>query len=388
MKFRPLAISIIAVSVLAGAGYLILDPATTAAPARTAGANAVPVVVAAAEQRQVPITVGVIGTVQAYSTVSVRSQVDGQIVAASFKEGQMVKKGDLLFTIDPRPFQAQLAQAQATLARDQAQLEGSRKDLERTQQLSKQGVSSRQLLDQAIAAEKAAAATVKADEAAVQMVQLQLNYTSIQSPVDGRTGSLLVNVGNLVMANGTSALLTINQVQPIYVTFSVPEKYLPEIKRRMVDGPLRVTAKVPGDSGPPEVGQVDFVSNAADTTTGTIQLRGTFANSAEHLTPGQLVDTMLTLYTIENAVTVPDPAIQNTQRGNAVFAVKPDMTVEVRPVTIGVSHQGYTVIADGVAVGDTVVVEGQLRLRPGTKVRAADAAPAVPAPAGAANPFM
>jgi multidrug efflux system membrane fusion protein len=386
MRLRPLIAVVTAVAVIAGAGYFVFDPVTRAAPrgSRSAGnGSAVPVVIVAAEKRRVPITVGVIGTVEATATVSVRARVDGHLVSQSFAEGQLVKRGDLLFTIDPRPYQAQLAQAQAALARDQAMLQGARKDLERYQQLAKQGVSSRQQLDQTTAAEQAASATVKADQATIQFAQLQLDYTEIHSPVDGRTGSILVNVGNLVRANDTNALVTIKQIAPIYVTFSVPEKYLPEIKRRMMAGPLQVTARVPGSGAAPEVGQVTFVNNAADTTTGTIQLKGTFANQDEGLTPGQLVDTVLTLYTLEHAVTVPDAAIQNSQRGTAVFVVKPDMTVEFRPVTTGVSDRGYTVVEEGVAVGDNVVVEGQLRLAPGTKVRAADAAPSV-----AANPSM
>lgn len=378
MKLRPFFTAAVAIVVLVGAGYLVWDPGTRAA-SRSHGSvvtSAVPVVMTKAERRQVPITVGVIGTVEATATVSVRARVEGQLVSKSFTEGQSVKRGDLLFTIDRRPYEAQLAQAEAALARDQAMLIGTRKDLQRYQQLAKQGVSSRQQLDQTTATEQAGAATVKADQAAIQMAQLQLEYTEIRSPVDGRTGSILVDVGNLVHANDTNPLVMINTVSPIYVTFSVPERYLPEIQRRMTMGSLQVTAKAPG-SAKTEVGQITFVNNAADPTTGTIQLKGTFANEDEGLTPGQLVDTVLTLYTLDNAVTVPDAVIQNSQRGAAVFVVKPDMTVELRPVTVGVSQEGYTVIEKGVAQGEQVVVEGQLRLDQGVKVRAVDAAPEV-----------
>ncbi len=378
MNRRPVLVAAVAVAVLAGAGYLIADSVTTAAPKQARGeAAAVPVVMAAATARQVPVTVGVIGTVEAYSMVTVKSRVDGQLISAAFTEGQSVKQGDLLFNIDPRPFEASVAQAEAMLARDQATLEGTRKDLERYQQLAKQGVSSRQQLDQTAAAEKAQQATVKADQASLQSARLQLEYTRIYSPVDGRTGSILVDVGNLVKANDTNALVTINQVEPINVSFSVPEKYLPEIKRRMASGTLQVTARPPGSDAQPNIGKVTFVNNAADTTTGTIQLKGTFGNQDEALTPGQLVDTVLTLYTIDNAVTVPDSAIQSSQRGSAVYVVKDDMTVEFRPVITSVSKDGYTVIDDGLAAGEQVVLEGQLRLTKGTKVRAVDAAPAV-----------
>jgi multidrug efflux system membrane fusion protein len=376
MKRRPFFVAVAVVAALAGAAYLIDDGVTTAAP-KPARDQAVPVVIAAAVPRQVPITVGVIGTVEAYSTVAVKSRVDGQLISAAFAEGQAVKQGELLFTIDPKPYEAQLAQAEATLARDQATLEGTRKDLERYQQLAKQGVSSRQQLDQTTAAERAATATVKADQAAIQMARLQLDYTRIYSPVNGRTGSILVHVGNLVKANDTDPLVTINQVEPINVAFSVPEKYLPEIKRRMAVGTLQMTARAPGDTGTPDIGKVTFVNNAADTTTGTIQLKGTFANQDEALTPGQLVDTVLTLYTLDNAVTVPASAIQSSQRGAAIYVVKNDMTVEFRQVDVGVSQDGYTVVTKGLAAGEQVVLEGQLRLVNGTKVRAVDAAPAV-----------
>jgi multidrug efflux system membrane fusion protein len=376
MSSRSIVAGVIVVALLgAAAGYVLLDPAFKAAPsARAAADPSVPVVMATTEQRPVPVTISVIGTVEAYATVDVKSRVDGQLISAAFTEGQAVKQGDLLFTIDPRPYEAQVAQAEATLARDQATLEGTRKDLARQQQLAKQGVSSRQVYDQAVATEKANAATVKADEAALAMARLQLEYTRIYSPVNGRAGAILVDVGNLVKANDTVALVTINQVEPINVAFSVPEKYLPEIKRRMAEGPLRVTAQAPGRNGPPEEGQVTFVNNAADPTTGTIQLKGMFANGQESLTPGQLVETVLTLYTLQSAVTVPDAAIQNSQRGPAVFVVKPDMTVELRPVAVGISENGHTVIEKGIERGERVVVEGQLRIASGVKVRPAKAA--------------
>jgi multidrug efflux system membrane fusion protein len=376
MKKARIGLIIAALVAVAAVAYVILGSNSPTHRARAAASNAVPVVMTAAQPRQVPVTVGVIGTVEPYSTVSITSRVDGQLIAAAFTEGQMVKQGDLLFTIDPRPYEAQLAQAESTLARDQATLEGTRKDLQRYQQLAKQGVSSRQQLDQTRAAEKSLHGTVNGDLAAIDYARLQLEYTKIYSPVTGRTGSILVHVGNLVKANDTVALVTINQVEPINVSFSVPEKYLPEIKKRMTEGPLKVTAQPPGAEGADE-GQVSFINNAADPTTGTIQLKAVFANEDEGLTAGQLVDTVLTLYRLDNAVTVPDAAIQSSQHGNAVFIVKDDMTVELRPVTIGVGQDGYTVITKGVSAGEQVVVEGQLRLDSGTKVRAVDPAPDV-----------
>ncbi|HEY4136416.1 MAG TPA: efflux RND transporter periplasmic adaptor subunit [Alphaproteobacteria bacterium] len=379
-RIRQIGIGVLLIAVVGlGVHFLLGDGTAAQAVKQNPGA---PVVIASAETRDVPIRVSVVGTTQAYATVNVKSQVDGQILSASFKEGQLVKKGDPLFTLDPRPLQAELDQAKAALARDQAQLESADKNLARYKDLAKQGVYSEQQLEAAEATAKSLRGTVNADQAQIEMARLQLEYTQISSPIDGRTGSMLVNPGNLVKANDTTALVTINQIEPIYVAFSVPEKYLAEIRSSMSevhdaergDG-LEVTATAPGAGQTAQSGVLTFVNNEADSTTGTIELKASFLNSGEAFTPGQLVQVTLTLRSISGAITIPNSAVQNAQTGNYVFLVKPDMTVEQRTIKLGPSVDGYTVITEGVATGDKVVTEGQMRLSPGSKVQVA--APAV-----------
>ncbi|HVO15222.1 MAG TPA: efflux RND transporter periplasmic adaptor subunit [Alphaproteobacteria bacterium] len=370
MRFPRFAIWALGVAALATGGYfLFLHPASAtriAESGRPAGRPA-PVVVAAVAPRAVPITLGVIGNVEAYSTVSIKSRIDGQLVSAGFQEGQLVHKGDLLFSIDPRSFEAQVQQAEATLARDQAQLEGAKADLARYTRLSKSGYSSEQQFEQQRATTKALEATIRADQAALEIAKLQLEYTQIKSPIDGRTGNILIKPGNLVKANDTNAIVVINQTEPIYVSFAVPEQNLTEIKRRMAQGPLKVEAHVPG-ADKADTGEVTFVNNAVDASTGTIQIKATFANADERLTPGQFVEVTVFLSVLENALVVPSEAIQAGQNGPYVFVVKPDQTAESRPVVTGPSVDGFTVVAQGLKAGERVITEGQLRVVPGAKV--------------------
>jgi membrane fusion protein, multidrug efflux system len=394
-------------------------PAKTAAPA----VAAVPVAVAEVVQRDAPVQVTAVGNVQGLTTVAVKSQIAGQIVQAHFKEGQEVRRGELLFTIDPRPLEAALRQAQANvtrdtaglrqaeaalgqrraevqqaeanLARDIAQMDNARVQEQRYRELVDRELIAREQYDQirtnsaamdatvradraavdnarasALAAQAAvdnARAVILADEAMVDNARLQLGYTTIRAPMDGRTGSILVQSGNVVKGNDDGPLVVITQVHPIYVSFAVPEQYLPDIKRYRAAGPLRVEA-YPERTKPPARGEVTFVNSTVDATTGTIQLKGTFANADNALWPGQFLDVVLTLTTQPNAIVVPTPAIQAGQQGSFVFVVKPDLTVESRKVEPGRRLERETIIDKGLAAGERIVTDGQLRLRPGTKV--------------------
>lgn len=330
----------------------------------------VPVTAANAVEKTVPVQVNAVGRVQAYKTVSVTSRVDGQVLTVHFEDGQDVKTGDLLFTIDPRSFEAQLKQAQANLAKDQAQLENAQAQLGRNAAVVEKGYVSREQYDQAVANANALKATVAADQAAVENAQLQLLYCSIRSPLDGLTGAVKVDPGNVVKANdATSPLAVINQIQPIYVSFYVPERNLPEIRQYMAVGKLPVQATVPGREQSPTSGELTFLDNAVSPTAGTIELRGTFANADRSLWPGQFVTVVLTLTTQPGAVVIPLRAVQTGQQGQYIFVVQPDLTVENRPVTVGRTVGEEAVIEKGVKPGEQVVTDGQLRLAPGARVR-------------------
>ena len=382
---------------LVGACLVTGCASKSATPARQS--EGVPVVVATVSQRTVPVDIQVIGNVEAYATIGVKSQVNGELTVAHFREGDFVKKGDVLFTIDQRMLEAQVKQAQATLARDKAQLNLAQANLARDtaqekyardqaaryRNLFQKGVISREQFDQyqtgsdvqteAVHADKAAVessqAAVAADGAALRNIEVQLSYTEIRSPIDGRTGNVMIKQGNVVKANDVD-LVTINQLQPIYVTFTVPEARLPEIKRYMAQGKVRVLASPP-DSGEVETGDLTFIDNAVDMTTGTIKLKGTFANSNRKLWPGQFVQVTLRLGASRDALLVPLEAVQNGQDGQFVFVVKHDMTVDARPVVAGARVEKDQVIEQGLRPGETVVTEGQLRLAPGVRVKVQDA---------------
>lgn len=328
--------------------------------------EAVPVTVGTVVQKTVPVELQAIGNVEAYSTVAVKSQVEGQLERVYFREGQDVKRGDLLFTIDSRPFVGALQQAEANLARNTAQAKLAHVQADRNKKLLDQGIVSADQFDQIQTSAEAQDAAVRADKAAVQNANVQLGYCTIRSPIDGRTGSLIVHEGNVVKANDV-ALVVINQISPIYVDFSVPEKYLSEIKRHMASGALRVRVSSPGDEAHPQEGVLTFVDNAVDTATGTIRLKGTFGNQDRRLWPGQFVNVSLRLAAQANALVVPSQAVQTGQKGQYVFVIKSD-TAEERPVVVGRSLDGETVIERGVQAGEQVVTDGQLRLVPGAKV--------------------
>ena len=328
---------------------------------------AVPVTTAIATLKTVPIQVHAIGSVEAYSTVSVKAQVAARVEKAYFTEGQDVRKGDLLFTLDRRPFDAALQQAEANLAKDQAQLENARAEADRYTKLFQEGIVSKEQYDSMRTNADALAASARADKAAIEKARIDLSYCTIQAPIDGRTGALLVHPGNLVKDND-AALVVVNQIHPIYVTFSVPEQYLADIKRYRVEGPLKVEVIIPNQEQNPAQGVLTFIDNAVDSTTGTIKLKGTFENPDNRLWPGQFVNVALTLTTQSNAVVVPSQALQTGQVGQYVFVVKRDMTAEYRPVVAGNNIAGETVIQKGLQAGETLVTDGQLRVVPGMKV--------------------
>jgi membrane fusion protein, multidrug efflux system len=329
---------------------------------------AVPVNVAKAVKKTVPIQLSAIGTAEAYSTVSIKGQVNAVLKEVHFKQGDFVKKGDLLFTLDARPFQASLAQAQANLARDKAQADLTIVQAERYKKLYDQGISAKEQYDQMQANAAAQQGSVHADEAAVESAKLQLQYCAIYSPVDGRTGALQVYPGNLVKENDVPVLVVINQIAPLYEDFSVPEQYLGVIKKYMAGGRLQIEATPYGDTAA-EVGYLTFVDNTVDNTTGTIKLKGTFANTDHRLWPGQFSTVSLRLSEEENATVVPTQAVQTGQSGDFVFVIKPDQTAESRPVKVARTLGTESVIAKGIEPGETVVTDGQLRLIPGIKVQ-------------------
>jgi multidrug efflux system membrane fusion protein len=350
----------ILIPVLAAAALLVNG--CSGGPPEGTGGGA-PVLVAQAVVTNVPVQINPppVGHVLPYSTVTIRPQVGGLLQKIHFQEGAEVKSNALLFTIDPRS-------AQAALARDRAQLENAEVQFNREQKLFDQKLISQDEYDTSKANRDTLAATVQSDE-------LNLSFTEIRAPFDGKTGSLQFHEGNVVKAPD-DVLLTINQIHPIYVAFAVPEQYLPEIKREMREKTLKVTAAFEGMAGPPPQGELTFVDNSVDPTTGTIQLRATFPNEDSTLWPGQFVQASLTLSDLTNAIVVPSQAVQTGQNGEYVYVVKskhppgekPDETVEERPVIMGITYQGETVVQSGLEAGETVVTDGQLRLAPGTKV--------------------
>lgn len=337
--------------------------------AKPAAGGAAPVLVATAYTTNVPMQINPppVGHVMPYSTVTIHSQIGGIISQVHFQEGQPVSQGDLLFTIDPRPSRAALAQAQANLLRDRAQLENAGIQFDREQKLFRQKLVSQDEFDTSKAGMDALQGTVQADQAAVTNAMLNLEFTEIRSPIDGITGSLLFYQGNVVKAPDDT-LVTINQIHPIYVGFAVPEQYLPEIRSEMKLRKLKVQAAFEGMNVPPPQGELTFINNTVDETTGTILLKATFPNEQSVLWPGQFVNVELTLSELTNAVVVPSPAIQTGQNGEYVYVVKPDQTVDERPVTIGITYQDETIVQKGLVAGETVVTDGQLRLTPGAKV--------------------
>jgi len=328
----------------------------------------VPVLVATVKEQTVPVEIRNIGNVEAYATVSIKSRLAGQLVRVNFKEGQDVKEGELLFVIDPRPYEAALKTVEANLEKDKALAGKAQSDLKRYAEMIRKQFVSQQDYDQAKATAESLAAVVNADQVAVQNARLNLSYCYIKAPLTGRTGNLLANQGNMIKENADTAMLVINQIQPIYVTFAVPEKNLPTLKKFMAQGKVKVDAVIPNDPQHPEQGVLSFINNTVDLTTGTIQCKATYDNADKKLWPGLFVNVVVKLTEEPNAILVPSPAIQSGQEGQFVWLVKPDLTVETRPVETERSLNGDVVVKQGLQAGDRVVTDGQIRLVKGAKV--------------------
>ena len=327
-----------------------------------------PITTASVEQRTVQLDIRVIGSVEPSQTVAVRAQITGELVAVTFKEGDDVQKGQVIFELDRRPLEAALDQAQANLERDIATTLNAKSSAARYQDLQQRGIATREQADQSRTTATALDATVAADRAAVANARVQLQYATIKAPFSGRTGSLMVHLGNLVRANDVTPLVVLNQVAPVNVVFGIPENRLLELKRYMSKGTLKVWAAAPDDDGPPSSGAITFVDNAVDPTTGSIKIKGSFPNANRHLWPGQFVNVIVTLTTVPNAVVVPAAAVLTGQRGPYVVVVKADRTVEFRPVKVGRIVDDGTVISDGLKSGETVVTDGHIRLVPGSRI--------------------
>jgi len=334
---------------------------------RAKDTSAVPVVVSKAGRSSFPVELRAIGTGQAFKTVSVESQVAGIVKEVHYRQGQLIHQGDLLITLDKSPLLAALAQAEAALARDKAQAQLSQAELKRYSELDKQGIISKQQYEQSLASSAAMQATVQADEAAIQTAKIELSYCSVYAPINGVAGAQLVYPGATVKANDLPVLVVINQVSPIYVDFAVPQQYLGSIKSFMARSHLGVQATPPGDSVA-EKGILTFVNNTVDPSTGTIHLLASFPNTDQRLWPGQFSNVLLRLNEEQNILVVPSQAVQTGQQGDYVFVTKPDMTVDVRQVKVGQSVNNQTQVLQGLADGESVVIDGQVRLVPGTKV--------------------
>jgi multidrug efflux system membrane fusion protein len=326
------------------------------------------VTVAPVVTKSMPIEIRVIGTVEPFSTVAVRSQITGQLTAVDFKEGDDVRQGQVLFSLDRRPLEAALRQAEANLERDVAQAENAASQAKRYEDLAGRGIASREQVDTTRTGAAALSATVEADRAAVENAKVQLQYATISAPLAGRTGALMVHEGNLVRANDATPLVVINQVAPIFVSFAIPESRLPDLRRYMAQESLRVEATPPNDGRPASSGRITFVDNSVDPNTGTIRIKGTFPNDDRRLWPGQYVNVVVTLTSDPAAVVVPAAGIDAAQEGQYAFVVKPDQTVEFRPVEVARTNGAEVVIKSGLKPGEIIVTDGHLRLVPGSRI--------------------
>jgi multidrug efflux system membrane fusion protein len=389
---KRLLLAALLVALLAGGYYFrgfFFDSATETRSARPA-APAQLVVADVAAQSPTPILVTAIGTVQPIATVLIKSRVDGEIAKVHFEEGQEVKEGDILFTLDDRGVRAQMQQAEANLERDRAQLERNQLEVKRQTELAGRGVASAQKLEDVKTSVAVFEATVRASEATVENARINLNYTTIRAPITGRTGAVGFKKGSIVKAVDTSptvaALVSITQLRPIYVTFTVPERHLADLRAAMGSGVLQVIATIPNQTKTPVTGALTFIDNQVDVATGTISLKAKFANDDDRLWPGQFVNVTLRLGIQEDAVVVPSAAIQIGPNGPYAFVIRPDSTVELRLVHLERTSGEKTVIAEGLAAGDRVVVDGQMRLSNGMRVAIQAPPKAQPAPVAERTP--
>ncbi|HRY05530.1 MAG TPA: efflux RND transporter periplasmic adaptor subunit [Hyphomicrobiaceae bacterium] len=333
-----------------------------------------PVRIATVGRRDFPVIIEGIGNVRALSTVEIKSRIDGQVMEAAIKDGQQVEKGDLLFRLDDRPLNAQLHQAEAILARDNANLEKAKSDVERYTMLAKKGISPQTKLEEAVSSLASLEAAIRASQAAVDLARLNLGYATILAPISGRIGAVLLTPGNMVKANDTQAMLIITQLRPVNVIFALPEKYLGELRERMGSkAGLYVSVSTEGGQTINERGRLFFINNVVDISTGTIQVMASFDNKNGKLVPGQFIRAAVTLQVLPQAVIAPTKAIQMNQKGRYAWVLRSDGTVESRSVEIGPIIGGETVITSGLHEGETIVTDGQLRLYPGAPVEPVDA---------------
>lgn len=373
MKLQKKYLAGVAAVLLLGlAGYRVFHNADPDADSQASN-KPIPVLAGQVDMRDVPLYVSGVGTVQAYNTVNIQARVDGQLDSVDFSEGQDVKAGDRLAQIDPRPFQAALDAALATLAKDQATLANARRDLARYQDTAAKGFSSRQQLDTQAATVDSTAALIQADQAAIENARVQLGYTTIASPIDGRTGIRRIDKGNIVHAAGTIGLVVITQLQPISVIFTLPQDVLPRVTAaeqaaETTGNPLAVTAFA--RDGTTELGQgvLELVDNQIDQTTGTIRLKARFANPARSLWPGEFVNARLQIGTVHDGLVVDSRVVQRGPKGVFAYVIKPDDSVEMRAIDPGQDYGGRTLVTKGLAANERVVVDGQMRLQAGSKV--------------------
>jgi len=374
---RYAILAALAVALAAGAlvVYFSGDSRAREKPAAK-GPGAAPVAVAAALQQSIPVRLQAIGNVEAYASVAVKSRVDGQILEVLFREGQEVKKGEILLKIDARPFEAAQKQADAQAARDIANRDQAASQAMRYQELLDKNFVSKEAYAQYRTNAQTADATARASQAALENAKLNLEYTVIRSPIDGYVGRALLQAGNMVKANDTISLVVINQVKPVYVSFAIPEQKLADVRELMRKGPLTVEVAAPGSDKALAEGRIAFLDNAVDQTTGTIKVRAIFDNRDAALWPGQFYTVRVKLYDQDNAILVPSRAVQTGPGGQFVYVVKADMTVEIRKVVVDRSEGETAVLSGGsVAKGDQVVVRGALRLAPGAKVTVTESVP-------------
>lgn len=368
---RVLIAGVLLVAVVAAglAAYFSNDSRAREARKARKGPPAVTVTVAAVAEETVPVRLRAIGNVEPYLTVAVRARVDGQIVAVNFREGQEVKQGDVLFRIDPRPYEAALRQAEANALRDRAAREQARSQERRYQELLAKNFVSKEAYAQIRTNAETAEATAKATQAGLENARLNLEYCTIHSPLDGFVGKVLLQAGNLVKANDVNPLVVINQVKPIYVTFSVPEQYLSEIRKRSAEAPLQAEVVPTDPLAPRATGRLAFIDNAVDPTTGTIRLRAQFDNQDARLWPGQFVNLSLQLYEQADAIVIPAQAVQNGPDGQYVYVVGDEMLAQMRPIKVQRTDAERAIVAEGLKKGERVVTRGQLRLGPNTPVQ-------------------
>jgi len=367
VKRALVAVVVLALTAVAVIWRMSLHPGLPEAAAQTAG-QAIPVTAGTVAVEDVPVFLHGIGTVQAYNTVAVKSRVDGQIVKINFKEGQEVGAGDPLFQIDPRPYQAQLEQSQATKQKDEAQLAGAQLDLQRYEQLIGTGYQTRQSYDNQRTLVAQLQAAIKGDEAQINTAKLNLGYSDIRSPIDGRLGAKLVDVGNLVHASDNTPLVMITELKPIFVSFTLPQETLDDVQEHNRQAPLVVRAYSGDGKKQLAEGKLTLIDNMIDQTTGTIHLKARFDNEDERLWPGEFVSLRVILSTRSGVPTVPQQTVQQGPNGHYAYVIKPDSTVERRAVEIASIQDGIAVVTKGLTAGERVVVDGQYRLTEGARV--------------------